>query len=404
MVAALLVITSGLAAQGPQQPGPSVPPTTGPATTASAPLTPKEIAQEKQHQADVAYDVEQGKRDAAEVEKQIKLSTNKEYQARVQRIGAEIAQIANAGPTWHVLWGDKRWGKFDYTYKVLQGDDVNAFSIRGGHIYVYEGLMKQIESDDELAGVLGHETAHAAFRHVATLAKESEKINIISLPLILASLLLGGGAAAPAVLTGTSLAGQTVASGWSVHAEEAADYGGMQFLLKSHYDPSGMLTFMERLAADEKLGPNIDWGIYRDHPPSKERAETLMGYMAAAGAPIRRSRVTTSFRVTVHPADNGTVELDFGKHPLVALGGSDALTRADAAVTTLNSFFDTTPQLYDVQAGPSGSLIWQGRPLLQLTDADAMAGGTNLQALRDKALENMRVAMFNLGFHVWSSG
>lgn len=404
MLAAALAITWGLVAQTPSQQG------TGPSTVAAAsvmpaaPLNPKDVAQQRQHEKDVAYDIEQGKRDAAEVEKQTKLSTNKEYIDRVQKIGADIAAIANAGPSWHVLWGDRQFSKFDYTYKVLQGDDVNAFSLRGGHIYVYEGLMKHVQSDDELAGVLAHETAHAAFRHVATEYKEAEKVNMISLPLILASLVLGGGQAAPGVLMGTNLAGQVAASGWSVHAEEAADYGGMQFLLKSHYDPTGMLTFMERLASEEKLGPNIDWGIYRDHPPSKERAESLTHYMQDAGVPIRRSHVTTSFRVTVHPGDNGTVELDFGRHPLVALGGADALTRADAAVTTLNAFFDSVPQLYDLQAGPGGSLYWLGKPLLQLDADDAKAAGMSLTALQQKTLQNARVAMFNLGFHVWSAG
>ena len=399
MLPALLAISGAYLQVPPAAQAPPVSSTAQPAPV----LSQKQAADAKQHQANVDSDIAEGKRDVEQVEKQYKLSTNKEYQARVSRIGAEISAIANAGPHWNVLWGDHHLSKFDYTYRVIQGDDVNAFSLPGGHVYVFEGLMKQIESDDELAGVLGHETAHAAFRHVATLERDATKVNMISLPLILASLLLSGGAAAPAIVPLTSLGGQAVVSGWSVKAEEAADYGGMQFLLKSKYDPTGMLTFMERLAADEKLGANIDWGIYRDHPPSEERAETLTRYMNEAGVPIRRSRVTTSFRVSIHPSDNGTVQLDFGTRPIVALAGTDAITRADQAVLALNAFFDATPELYQLQEGPGGSLVWQGRPLIVLTPADATAAGVTVDQLQEKTAHQMQIAMFNLGFHVWAT-
>jgi hypothetical protein len=128
-----------------------------------------------------------------------------------------------------------------------------------------------------------------------------------------------------------------------------------------------------------------------------------MKYMSDAGAEVRRSRVTTSFRVTVHPANNGSVELDFGKLPLFSYGGSNALTRADVETTALNSFFDSTPELYDVQAGPKGSVLWRGKPLITLTAEDATVAGLPIDALRDKALQNVRVALYNLGFHVWTS-
>ncbi len=399
MLAALFVVTTALTAQT------GAAPTGRPDQTQGAAAKISRQATGDRHQADVDGDIAEGKKYVEEVEKQYKLSENKDYQDRVQRIGADISAIANGGPVWHVSWGDKRLSKFDYTYKVLKSDDVNAFSLPGGHIYVFEGLMKEIESDDELAGVLAHETAHAAFRHVATLERDANKMTMISLPLILAAILFGGGGGNQANLAvpAIQLTNQAIMSGWSVKAEESADYGGMQFLLKSHYDPTGMLTFMERLASEEKLGPNYEWGIYRDHPPSKERAETLLRYMTDAGVQVRRSKVTTSFRVTVHPNDSGLVEVDFGKRQLFQFGGTSALTRADSVTNTLNSFFDATPELYDVQAGSKGSLLWQGKPLVTFTPDDATAARTTVDALRDKALQTMRIAMYNLGFHVWTS-
>ncbi len=367
-----------------------------------APQTTQDTKAEKQHQADIANDVEVGKKAAEDTEKQMKLSTNADYQARVQRIGADIAAIADVTKV-KALWGDNRLNPFSYTYKVIQGQDVNAFSLPGGHVYVFEGLMKEIESDDELAGVLAHETAHAAFRHVAQLERDEQRMMNFSLPAILAAILLGRGSAASVGVPGVQLLNQAVVSGWSVKAEEAADYGGLQYLMKSKYDPTGMLTFMERLAADEKIGLNYNWGIYRDHPPGRERAESLMNYIQKAGLPIRRSKVTTSYRVTMRPIDHGTIPIYFGNKSLVSLGGPDAAKRASEAVVTLNQFFDATPEMFELQGGPEGKILWKGKTLLQLAPEDASSDGDHLDSVQESTLKNMRTAIFNLGFHVWAS-
>jgi predicted Zn-dependent protease len=399
-LAALAIFAMGFCQQTSttQQPSPGQQTTPAP----QQPLDPKAVQAEKQHQADIQNDIEVGKKAAAETEKEVKLSTNAEYQARVQRIGGDIAAIADVTKV-KALWGDNRLNPFQYTYKVIKGDDVNAFSLPGGHVYVYEGLMKQVESDDELAGVLAHETAHAAFRHVAQLERDESRMMNFSLPLILAAILLGRGSAANVGVPGVQLMGQALASGWSVKAEEAADYGGLQYMEKSKYDPSGMLTFMERLAVDEKIGLNYNWGIYRDHPPGRERAEALEHYIEGAGIPIRRSKVTTSFRVTMKPGDHGNVALYFGTKGLVSLGGPDAIKRADAAVDTLNQFFDSTPEMFELQAGSDGRVLYRGRTLLQLTPEDSAVGDDRLDSPQVEALKNMRAALFNLGFHVWAS-
>jgi predicted Zn-dependent protease len=378
-----------------------IPPPNHQVTDASGTLT--KISQaDKQHENDIQNDIEVGRRAAEETEKQLKLSTNSDYQARVQRIGEVIASIADTTQV-VALWGDTRLNPFKYTYKVIQGKDVNAFSLPGGHIYVYEGLMKEIESDDELAGVLAHETAHAAFRHVAQLERDQQRMQNFTLPAILAAILIGHGSAANVGVPGAQLLSQALASGWSVKAEEAADYGGLQYLMKSHYDATGMLTFMERLAADEKIGLNYNWGIYRDHPPGKERAESLLHYIQAAGLPVRRSKVTTSYRVTEVPGHNGTVDLLFGPKPLVTIGGPDAQQRADAAVLSLNDFFDATPEMFELQAGSDGKILWRGRTIVQLSRSDIADGGSRTDDLQDATIKNIRVALFNLGFHVWAS-
>lgn len=383
-----------------------VPSTVGGATTsiaapasAQTPNAQKNAqADEAKHQRDIDNDIKLGKDYSADVDKETKPSEDKAIVERVQRIGNELAEIANATPI-TALWGDKRMSKFPYVFKVIQGKDVNAFSLPGGTIYVYEGLVKYVESDDELAGVLSHEISHASLRHVATLQREQSKLSIIQLPLLLLTLLSGR----PEALMTGSLISNAIGSGWSVNAEKAADYGGFQYMVRSRYNPTGLLTFMERLARDEKSGPQVDYGIYRTHPPGRERAESLESFMRTNNIPIRRSVVTTSFRTSVEPGENGNVNLLFGKRPLFALAGSDAIARGDDATTKLNTFFDSQPQLYEVVVTDDGWIMGRRQALARVTPGDAAAAKQSFEDYRAAVLKQLRASIFSLSYRIWYS-
>jgi hypothetical protein len=352
----------------------------------------------KKHKADIDRDTEMGKKYSLEVEKSEKVSDNVELQQRLNKVASELSAIAKVTPV-SVLWGDSRLNTFDYSFKLLKGDDVNAFSLPGGYIYVYEGLMKYVETDDELAGVIGHEIAHAALRHVATLQREQSKLSTITLPLILIGILSGGGEAGLGAFQLGQLIGQAKGSGWSVQAEDAADYAGFQYVSKSRFSPVGALTFMERLARDERNRPSIDWGIYQTHPLAKERAVRLTGYLEANNIAIRRSLVTTTFRTQVKPGENG-VELWFGGRRIVTLSGTDSLERADEAAQRLDNFFDNVPELFQVSSY-DGRVYWKNQPVLELTLDDAAASKTDLDSLSGLALKQIRSCLFMLAYRVW---
>lgn len=359
--------------------------------------------QQKRHNDDLAKDRETGQKYATQVDKELKPSEDKEATARVERIGAEIAAIANEGSV-VTTWGDARFNPFEYRFKLVQDKDINAFSLPGGYIYVYDGLVKSSESDDELAGVLAHEVAHAALRHVATLQREQSRMQSVQIPLVLLAILTGGATAAMNTLQVSSLVGTAVGSGWSVKAEQAADYGGFQYLLKSKYDPTGMLTFMERLAQAEQRKPlGFDLGIYRTHPPSQERAESLMRYMRESNIPIRRSRVAASCRVDVKPHEDGTVRLAFRDKTLIAFSGPDALVRADQSAERMNAYFDSEPELYELQMNPEGRILGRRQPLIELSHDDAVAAKTSVAALTEDTARNVKRAMASLSYRVWST-
>lgn len=356
---------------------------------------PAKSKEEIQHQKDIQRDIDEGKEYTVVVEKELKLSKNEDMNVRLQAIAGEMAEVANETPV-TVMWGDRRFNKFQYTFKLVEGEDVNAFSLPGGYIYVYEGLMNFAESDDELASVMAHEISHASFRHMATLRKEQSKLDLFNIPIMVAAV-LSRSSDAMKVAMASQMATQGLSSGWSVQAETAADFGAIQYLQKSRYNPIGMLTFMERLAHRDQLAPQFDWGIYQTHPPSEERVRFLTKMLNEAGIPIKRSQVTKTFSARSVPVE-GTFELWFGKDKLHTFRGPTAKDRAARAVLRLNDFFDTVPQMYQFQTSGE-DLLGNGRVLFTVEAGDLDAS-TPLPNAVETAAKAIRTALFDLNYRL----
>lgn len=352
----------------------------------------------EQHERDIKNDIEMGRKYVEEIEKELKLSTDDVATQRLQRIGAEMARIANDNAV-TVLWGDPRKSVFPYSFKLVKGEDVNAFSIPGGYIYFYEGLLNFAESDDELAAVIGHEISHAAFRHIATLRKESSKFDWVQLPLLVIAALSRSPDAINA-LTAGQLAMQGMQSGWSVQAEVASDFGGLQYMRMSKYNPVGTLTFMERLQYRDRYLPKINWGIYQTHPLSDERAQFILRKLNEWQVPIRRSQTTTSLAASAEPLDDGSVALLFGKATLFTFRGPDAGERAQNAVDRVNAFFDAVPELFEL--GMDGtSLTGRGRILFTVEPDDLPNAEADLGRLVQDAAQSTRKALYDLAYRLW---
>lgn len=357
------------------------------------------------HEKDLKSDAEIGAKYAAEADKQLKASTNQEVIDRVNRIGQSLAEIANKTAV-KVSWGDKRLNTYKYTFKVVEKPEVNAFSLPGGFIYVFDGLVKYVESDDELAGVLAHEIAHASLRHLATLERERSKLDLLTLPMILVSIVAGAsgdGNTGAGVMTLTQLITQANSSGWGLKAEESADYAGFQYMQKSGYDPVGALTFMEKLARDQRAIEAIDWGIYRTHPPSRERASNLERLLKDANLPIQRSKVATSFRALTVSKESGEVDIQFNGRNLLTLGGQDAKQRAEALVPKLNGFFDQVPDLFDVSMGPDGEIYWRREVLLQVQPKDAEIQKASVELATAGVLKSIKRELYLLAYRIWET-
>lgn len=355
-------------------------------------------ADEEKHKKELADDVKLGAEYVKDAEKEFKYSKNESYVDRVRKIGADIAEIANKNQV-SVSWGDKRLNPFEYKFNVIEGKDINAFSLPGGYIFVYEGLVKYAETDDELAGVLAHEVSHASFRHIATLRREAGKLQAVTLPLILISILTGNIGAA----TGAQLFEQAVGSGWSVKAEQSADLGAFQYMRMSKYNVLGLYTFMERLAFEDRFRGNVDWGIYQTHPPSDERAEALKNLLVKASIPIKRSQVSSTLSAQIKENTDKSTTVSFANINVISFFGKNSKERAVWTADQLNAFFDREPKLYDAQCYGSDAIEGKGETLIQLTEDDAEGAKVSLQDLAHQTLNSLKVAIATLDLRCWKA-
>jgi predicted Zn-dependent protease len=163
----------------------------------------------------------------------------------------------------------------DVQWQVNVIDDpktVNAFATPGGYLYVYTGLLAAANNEAELAGVMGHETGHVVARHAAR--------NLITAYGLEAAVALAGGQN-PGLLTqlSTSIAANGLFLAHSRADETEADEYGVRYLSAAGYDPNGIVSFFNTLAAKEGQMPGI-MKFLSTHPPSADRVAHLQQYIA----------------------------------------------------------------------------------------------------------------------------
>src|SRR6476646_5040656 len=104
---------------------------------------------------------------AAQVERQAKLFKDSVVNEYVNRVEQNIVRNSDA--------------KVPFTVKIIESDEVNAFALPGGFLFVNTGLILAADQEAELAGVLAHETAHVAARHGAETASKEQAVNLASI-------------------------------------------------------------------------------------------------------------------------------------------------------------------------------------------------------------------------------
>lgn len=197
-------------------------------------------------------EIAMGRSAATQINNELKLSTDKELVARVERIGSRLASFS-----------DRQ--ELDYHFYVLADDEVNAFALPGGYIYIYEGLCEKLDSDDKIAFVLAHEIGHVAARHSVKRMQGSVAANL----LILASTQVqSSGNIDPT--TGAMLTINTLMSGYSQEDELMADSLAVKYSKLAGFDAKSGIDVMKTLKAEQKK-KIVQMSYFKTHPHTHRR-------------------------------------------------------------------------------------------------------------------------------------
>jgi predicted Zn-dependent protease len=181
-------------------------------------------------------DVQLGKESAAEVRKQMTMVKDPFLNAYVNRIGKRLANSPEA-----------RDSGYPFTFEVVADSSINAFALPGGPMFINTGLLKAVDNEAQLAGVMGHEMSHVILRHGTN---QASKAQLIQLPAILGSQVAGGSMVGKLAQVGIGLGANSVLLKFSRNAESQADLMGSHLIADASYDPVQMAKFFEKLSAE----------------------------------------------------------------------------------------------------------------------------------------------------------
>jgi beta-barrel assembly-enhancing protease len=195
-----------------------------------------------------------GKQLAREVERQAKIVDDPIISEYINRLGQNLARHSDV--------------TFPITFQLIQSEEINAFTLPGGYVFINTGLLKMSGNEAELAAALAHEIGHAAARHATRQATRSHLLNIGTLPLALL-----GGIAGMAVRQTAGIAAPMAYLRYSREFENEADLLGLEYLWKAGYDPDAGIDLFEAMASTERRHPGSVAKLFRTHPLTLDRIE-----------------------------------------------------------------------------------------------------------------------------------
>jgi len=202
-------------------------------------------------------EIRMGRDYASRLDEELPLVREPSIRGYVHEVGVDIAS---------------RTGRPDlpYEFQVVNTDVVNAFAVPGGFVYMNRGLLEASENMSEVAGVLSHEVAHVVARHSA---RQMERARTAGLAIGVGSVLLGepGGAARAGIDVGANL----YFARYSRAQESQADSLAVGYMIRSGWDPRGLLRFFETLEEMRERRPNALEALFTSHPLTEDRIERV---------------------------------------------------------------------------------------------------------------------------------
>ncbi len=179
----------------------------------------------------------------------------------------------------------------DYEFRVVNANYDNAFALPGGKICITRGLLNRMTTEDQLAGVLGHEIGHVTARHGAQQYTTQMLVGgLLGIgAIVLESEDVKGG---PLIMAAAGIGSQLVLLRYSRDHERQSDELGMEYMARAGYNPKGFVESMEILKGAHDREPSKLEAMFQSHPLTSERIETARQRAAATypeklGAPYR---------------------------------------------------------------------------------------------------------------------
>ena len=200
------------------------------------------------------HDVAIGQRYAPEIEKELGgRIENQRLQNYIDYVGQKLARVSH----------DR---DFEYHFTAVKDRSVNAISLPGGYVFITKGMLKELKTEAQLAGVLGHEIAHIVARDTSNMMS-----NQIGIDVLLAA--VTSEKTPTDVLTAVDITRQILSLQYSREDEYAADLGGLEYMVRAGYNPHGMTETIQMLQKQNDVRP-IEF--FSTHPSPENR----IGYLA----------------------------------------------------------------------------------------------------------------------------
>ena len=223
----------------------------------------------------IETDIKMGKQYSMQVDSTSKLVNDPVITEYVNRLGQNLVRNSDA--------------QVPFTFKVIDSDVINAFSLPGGFVYVNTGTILAADEEAELAGVMAHEIAHVCARHATRQMTRSQLANIGTIPLIFV-----GGGIGYAVYEAAGLGLPMTFLAFQRGFEAEADYLGLQYSYKAGYDPQAFISFFEKIQAQEKRKPGTMDKAFATHPQTPDRIQESQKEIATILPARPEYTVTTS--------------------------------------------------------------------------------------------------------------
>jgi len=177
--------------------------------------------------------------------------------AYVKRVGQKLAAVSDR--------------QLPYEFNVINDSTPNAWALPGGKIVINRGLLVELESEAELAAVLGHEIVHAAARHGA---KGMERGMMLQGAVLVAGIASQNSEYSGLVVGAAGVGTQLITHKYSRDAEREADLYGMRYMSRAGYDPRAAINLQQTFVRLSE-GGDSNWlnGLFASHPPSQERVD-----------------------------------------------------------------------------------------------------------------------------------